>query len=271
MKKHNLNLQSIALDRKSFFEFSRSKRRKHLQKIKLTFSGHTPSDRKLVKFLTQTPLLKKITLEIQIDGIDSKLIMAKFSVIKEFVKKIFTLAKRIVDLKLSIFDLLPFNYKILTKLNNLANLEIILMEPISNDYYCLEAFLGSSRTKKTFAKLQSLNIPLTQDLDISQKSAKFTEFSTTVTRINSLLQFSPSSKSSLSLFSLRSEPAACSALLGMFESSPHLTAFSNELSFSQDYTSLFDKLATLNHLSSLKFNPLSIEYINLDLSIFGFK
>jgi len=58
----------------------------------------------------------------------------------------------------------------------------------------------------------------------------------------------------LHLNSLRFQPVGFSLLLDTLESSPHLTSFSYDLDWTQDYASLFDKLATLGHLSSLKFN-----------------
>jgi len=184
MRKHRLRLKSVGLDRRTLFELRNHKRRKYLQKVKLTFSGHLPSDRQMVKFFTQAPSLKKLTLEIGIQGLNSETIMAKFAFTKKLLRKLFTLTKRIIDLEVIIFELLPVNYKILAKLNKLANLKIILMESLSNDFSCVEAFLSSPRTKKAFAKLKSLHIHLVQHQDILQKLAKFIEFSKIVAKIN---------------------------------------------------------------------------------------
>ncbi len=133
------------------------------------------------------------------------------------------------------------------KLNKLSSLEIVVENYKSTDLSCVDNFVSSPRTKKTLTNLKSLKIDYARDYSsFQQDSPEFIKFYSTLENILSSLQSYSHPKSSLFLKS-------SSALVSILNHSPHLTSFTTQLDIVQDYTSLFDELETLDHLSSLKF------------------
>jgi len=260
MRKHDLRLNSIGLDEDTLFELRRIKRRSYLQKIRFIFSDYIQNDRHLIKCLTQMPSLKKLILQIDIyeienyEGEDAERIIAKFAIIKQLAKKLFTIMKRTIDLRVVVVDPLPVYTKIMKnipKLNKLANIQILFKDLTSNNLSCVDNFLSSPRTKKTLTKLQSLKVDLTHQRDLPYTSPDFTSFVETIAKINSSLQSYPRPKSSLCLSSLSSE-STVPILVEMLNSSPYLSSLEARLNLTEDYMLLFDKLETLDHLSSLQ-------------------
>jgi len=256
MQKHDLRVNSIRLDMKTLSRLHNIKSRNHLKNLRLTFSDFIQIDRHLIKSLAHMPSLKKLALQIDIfdEAGDDERRIAKFGILRQLAKKLFTLPKRIIDLQITLFDLIPIDSDILKqirRLNKLANLKIIVQELSTADLSCLYNFVSSSRTKKALAHLQSLNIDLAQEKYLLHNSARFSEFSQTVVKINSSLQSYPHPKSSLH-FDVLSFKSTVPLLLSMLDSSPHLISLEARLNLAQDYPSLFEKLETLGFLSSLK-------------------
>jgi len=258
-RKHDLRLRSIGLNDQTLFSLQNMKRRSHLQKVRLTFSDSLQHDRHFIKCLSQMPSLKKLILRIDIyevedyEGEDSERIIKKFAAIRQLAKKLFTVTKRTVDLEITLFEPLPVYSSIMKhvgKLNQLAKLKIIVPEPLTNNFSYVDNFLSSPRTKKALTKLQSVNIDLSHYPDIADDSPDFLKFSEIVAKITSSLQSYPQPKASLRLQSFISE-STIPLVLNILDHSLHLVSFGVQLHLTQDYRPLFDKLAALNHLSSL--------------------
>jgi len=130
---------------------------------------------------------RKPTLQIDIyEGEDAEKIIAKFAIFKQLTKKLFTVIKRTINLRVIVVDPLPVDSKVmknLTRLNQLVNVEILLKDPTLYNLLCVDNFLSSSRTKKIFPKLQSPNIDLAYERDLTSTSPGFTGFTSLQKRL----------------------------------------------------------------------------------------
>ena len=101
IRKHYLKLHSIDV-----YEMTRyNKTISFSQNIKLAISNDVQRARHLIKLLINFPSSKKLSLEINVKGFeDPQRSIKKFNERKQLIKQLFTVAKRIRDLQITLVD-----------------------------------------------------------------------------------------------------------------------------------------------------------------------